>query len=787
MKMKKDFFIIKAVGFPVLSLLALLFVFWIGVSSFQGNSHEIFRQLYRTIAIQSVTDIEAAVRTGKTIEGFYGIDSLLHGTIGYIGENAQAAVTDASGRVIHSTFDMESVYTRLMREDNVQVSMEQGAHSREGAIVTADDYEILIQPIFGRDASQSGNLCIIYPAWNPELFAEQSDRMLVMTLIVAVCIMAAVFIWLFIQRRVGAALNGRLFAAVPALLLAVGILIQGAVSFFTYQAHYREMMLRSARITSLYMESLVSQVREKGVPYDRMHGLDVFFAEKLDYMPGLWDMKLVRVLADSQEVLARDNDYQISVPISEEGEQTNMRLDVTISRAYIVERMNETLLLSFIMLIICVVAVVEIMKLPEIIALRLSGDFAQPSHKQWEGTRSGLRLFSFLMYTAVYIVIPFSSMLVRQWRQTMFGLPLDVTAGIPMTVEILALMLGGLLCVVVFKRLNVKIGLSSFAALFIAANLACLLVDRPLPLAVLRFLSGIGFSGAMFTANYVISHYPRLEGVRSSALAGINAGLLGGIMVGGALGAVIASTMGILYCFIAAAGLCAVAGVVLLTIMPWKMLIEKHKESRRDVAAGIGRISVRSLLNPRVIAFFLLVMVPLSFGLMFIVAGMPVFAQAKGLSPLLLSCGFLANGIAGIYLGGPLLNMFTRKMTGSALVAATLILGGFAVGALFLPPTWLMLLLCAFLLGIFDGVGTPTVMLVFLELPGIKDMRMVDALAVESTIIRAVNILAPLAYGLIIASTANSEGAFAALGGAFIAAGLLYLIVGKTRQKVSLN
>ena len=601
-----------------------------------------------------------------------------------------------------------------------------------------------------------------------------------MTLVVAGCVMAAMLVWIAASGRAGGVLNGKLLIAVPVMMLMIGILIQSAFSFFSYQRQYREMMLQSAYTTCLYMESLVSHVHERGVPYDRMHGLDEFFADKLRHMPGLWDIKLVHVMADSRDVLVREDEYQIGVPISGGDGEINVRLDATISKQYIDGKMAETLLLSFISLVICIVAVIEITKLPELIMLRTGNGFEKTGTGQRAGIRIGLRLCSFLMYTGVYIVVPFSSMLVKQWRQGMFGLTIDVSAGIPVTAEIFALMIGSIVSAAIFRHVRIRGGLGMSLSLFIAANLICLLIADPYWLTALRFASGLGFSGVLYTLNYVVS-YGAFEGdERSSALSGINSGLLGGIMAGGSLGAVIASTMGVAMCFVVAASVCAAAGAIFYTLMPWRALISKQRETQPERPAESGRehaLILKSLLRPKALMYFLLVMAPLSLGLMFIVAGMPAFAQTSGLSPLLLSCGFLANGVAGIYLGAPLLKLLKRKLPGNALIAAVIVVGGVAIGIVVLPPAWLTLLICAFLLGIFDGLGTPTAMLIFLELPGIGAMRPVDALAVGNTIMRAINTLAPMAYGLIIAAAVGGTGAFAALGGAFIAAGALYMFV----------
>lgn len=763
---------IMTVIFPVLSLLALLFVFWISFSSFENNSYEIFRQSYRTIITQSVSDMESSLQNGKTIESFYAMDKLLTKVASYIRKDAQAAVTDPEGALLYSTFDMEELYTGLLQMENVKSQMAQEFPDRDDIVVTSGGFELMIRPIYDQQNRQLGNMCLIYPSRDPDFVPGFKRRILIMTLLVAGIVIIATIVFLLIQNRKPRV--GKRGAMIPVAILVMGIMIQSGISLFAYQEQYRDMMMRNARTVCTYIGSLISQAHDKGVPYDRMYGLDVFLVDKLNQTPALWDIKLVQVLADSQEILTRPSEYSISVPLN--GDNTLiMSLDVTISNQFMNQKMLEMLLLFLITLFTSIVAIIEIMRLPELVMLRVSGEFSKPEARQGTGVRSCIRMCTFMLYTGAYIVMPFSALLIREWRQPLFGLSLDVTASLPMTVEVLALMLGSLLSATLFKRWNVRVGLGLSFMLLIVSNLACLFAMSPLWLIVFRFLSGIGFTGVLYVSNYIVSYGSDGGSERAGMLAGINAGLLGGIMVGGSLGAVIAN-MGISICFMAAIGIFVATGLVLFALMPWRLF---SSQSESDEKTRARPRTLRTLFHPRLISYLLLVLIPLSLGLMFIVSGMPMFVQINGLSPLLLSCGYLANGIAGIYLGVPMLSFFQKRMTRDEIIVAALLLGGLAVGVLFLPLTWLMLLVCAFLLGIFDGVGTPTIMNDFLELPGIRDLRPVDALAIENTVLKAINSAAPMVYGLIISLAANGSFVFGILGGAFIVAGVVYFAINK--------
>ena len=92
---------------------------------------------------------------------------------------------------------------------------------------------------------------------------------------------------------------------------------------------------------------------------------------------------------------------------------------------------------------------------------------------------------------------------------------------------------------------------------------------------------------------------------------------------------------------------------------------------------------------------------------------------------------------------------------------------------------WFMLILCAFLLGLFDGVATPTVMNEFIKLPDMRGFRPMDSLITGNILMKIVNTSSPIAYGLIIAAATQSTAVFAIIGGMFAASGIIYLLISK--------
>ena len=186
--------------FAVFIAIAMSFVSWLIYAVFEENYREIKQQYYAVVSRQIVDDIENSVKNGKQIERFYGMDNVLSDMLELISTDTvpiQTAITDNSGNILYSSFatsEKKNEYYVLISDQHIQDNINFGNDESSFRIVESQEYEFMIQPLYGTDSSQIGSLLLFYKtaAIETELLPQKQSSNIATML----CISATVLILL---------------------------------------------------------------------------------------------------------------------------------------------------------------------------------------------------------------------------------------------------------------------------------------------------------------------------------------------------------------------------------------------------------------------------------------------------------------------------------------------------------------------------------------------------------------------------------------------------------------
>lgn len=774
--------------FAVFVTVAMLFVSWLIYAVFAENYRGIKQQYYSVVSGQIIGDIENSVRNGKRLESFYGIDAVLNDMLEMIGTDqvpVGTAITGADGEVLYAS-RTEVGSGAVLTGGAVRGQLISDGGDQAYRVVKSGEYEVMLQPIRGADQTRIGSLVLFYRSADidAELIPQKrrSDIAAMMCAGMTILFLAVYFLLLprgmtedcedgseaeRLRHRIRR--NRRLFF-VPAVAIMAGLLVQCAVSYNEYRLRYKEVMLRGAEGISEYIGSIVNELNEKGVPYERMDGLAEYLAGKVEESPLLWNVSVVSVYADTADILGNTGEYNISFPICGAETSANMRVNAEISRKYIDENMTDMLLVFIVTFAVALIMIFELLKLPDGIFTRISGAFRSSRKTQAGLIAPAVRLGAFAAYTGMYVALPFSSVLILQWNRSVFGLSVTFLSSLPMTSELLATMLCSLLLLPVYRRVRVKTVVTLSVLVTAAANILCFFAASPEYLILCRFMSGMGFAGIKYSLNTIVSEGSLTEEDTTHNLAELNAGLLGGITCGGTLGAVIAGAAGVRTSYWVAGILITAFLVIILALMPWS-LIAANMRGKKEGGKNPG--AVLTLPDSGILHYMLLAAVPMNFGLMFISAFFPGLVSSWGLPDVTTSYGYLLNGLVGIYAGPKLLGALSPKIGKPACVAAALSMGALSVFVLNIPLPSAAVLLSVAVLGLFDGFGTPAASDYYVNIPAVKRMGVSRGLSVLSVVGSVVQTFSPVLYSFILA---GGSGGMNAVGLIFLACALLFAV-----------
>lgn len=780
--------------FAVFVAISMSFVSWLIYAVFADNYRDIKQQYYAVVSKQIVEDIENSVKNGKTIERFYGMDNVLSEMLELISSDSvtvRTAVTDSNGNVLYTSYASEEKkdeYNAIIASEIVQQNISFPDENTSYRIVTSGEYELMIQPIFDSKGEQIGSMNVFYRSADidNELLPQKQSSNIATLLCVSATVLILMIYFLALPRSIADERDSgetaeiiqhkqrrNIFVfVIPVVAIMAGLMVQCVMSYNEYQKRYKDVMFEGATGISEYIGSVMDDLRDKGVPYHKMNGLEQYLAGKVDESPLLWNISVESVFADTSDLLEHASEYNICYTL-ETDEVSTVRISVEISKDYIDDKMMDMLLVFAVTFIVALIMIYELLKLPDILFSRLSKSYRSSSIQQSKSTASVVRLGAFIAYTGMYVGIPFSSVLINQWNKSVFGLSVTFLASIPMTAELLAIMLCSLFLLPLYKRINLKLVFIVSAGISAVANALCFLANSPEQLIVLRFVSGVGFAGIKYALNTIVSESSSDESDTTNNLAALNAGLLGGITCGGTLGAVIATAINVNTSYLIAALFIFVFIVIIVGFAPWK-LIKQNMSVEKEKAPDEKKTNVFTVIfNPGILRYMLLVALPMNFGLMFVVAFFPSFVTSLGLPDVTTSYGYLINGLIGIYLGPVLLNKLSKKLGKTACVVLSLVLGAVSVFILNINAPLVISLVSVALLGLFDGFGTPATSDYYVSMPVVKKLGVSQGLSVLSVVGSVVQTFSPLLYSVILAGGSLGINIMSIV---FIACAVLFLV-----------
>jgi len=796
------------ITFTVIAIISFLFMWWMSSSSFKSSYNEIKEQYYAIISEQVVNEVESSVKYGKKLDSFYNINSIFNQVGVLLSQEFKPLITNNNGEVLYTSFNNEpnkNEYLNALTQPNVAVKLKSQDQNKNYTTVAQGKYKIMIFPIHDKDEAYIGNFVLMYPAslGQGELQVQQNRTLQQSLVLMAVAVILLLLFFLLFPMETKDTGQGkekivaeqikkrRLLYAVPAIIVILGITVQSYTIYNQYRQEYRGALLEGARGILNYIDNTMTTLHQKGVPYDEMYGLEEFLADKVNETPILWDVRVNNVIYDTGSVLHRESNMSIMTPLKSDGGD-NYYIEVGISQDYLDREMRNMLLAFLGVIIIAGMMIFEIMRLPDIIILRnlakTNGGDAAP----YRSITVGLRAVTFMMFLGAYVSLPYSAIMIRQWGVSLFGLSTDVTASLPVTAELFAMMLFSLLFTRIHAFRQSKTWIFVSAGLVIFGNLLCTLAWSPLILIILRMVCGIGLAGLKTMINDIISYGYDNDERRGRNITEMNAGLLGGITCGGSLGAVIANSVGVSATFIGNALILVAFIAFTILALPWQLLrsnmTRELQNKIRDLQAKTKKLQtglgLKGFFQPAVWRYLILVTLPLNLGLMFIVAFVPSYIQKMDLPVLLISYGYLINGLAGIYLGPLLARYLTGKIGRSKCIFTMLVLGAASMVLLFISPGIAVILLSTALMGLFDGFGTPVSIDYFIDMPELKDkMNVTSSLAILSVLGNAVQMISPLIYGGVLLMLDTGVNSIAVLAAAYLLFAVLFIIPGRKKPK----
>lgn len=477
---------------------------------------------------------------------------------------------------------------------------------------------------------------------------------------------------------------------------------------------------------------------------------DLYAAYPSDYLPEDLEELHKDDFARLKSSTSQGNYLYVQLPITDDEDNIVGFVEVGTETTEITEA-NNALLRQLIVNVLAMTVVIILFAL-ELISY-VSGKRRYDIERAGEGGADTLppEIFRFIVFLVFFFtnltcaILPiYAAKIAGSLR--FFGMSSELLAAIPISAEVFS----GALFSAIGSGIIRKIGSRKaviLSSLCFTAGLAVRIVPNLWTLTLGSLILGMGWGIQLLMVNVQIAKLPEREKdtgyayYNIASLAGANSAVvLGGFLV-----------QWVSYPVLFAITACA---SVLLFIVSNRYLVTDDSAQTGDETEQEGqekRISpVRFIINPRVITFFVFMLIPLLIGGYFLYYMFPIIGSEWGLSDSYIGYAYVLNGLFAAILGKTSTEFFSRgNLKPIGLFLATVMYGG-AFFLVAVKQNILSLLTALVILGIADSFGIPLLTNYYTDLKAVEEYGYDRALSVYSLFENGAQSLGSFVFGIVL-------------------------------------
>ncbi|MFD2673206.1 MFS transporter [Marinicrinis sediminis] len=735
----------------------------LNISAFKKNYTESLTSNYAVLAEETVKKIEYAVKYGKPLTNFQGMEVLLQELKDRASEVEATHVVNTEGAVIYDEHGRGPADAGIDARMEPPVPLE----DQNFQVLKHDGNETIYVPIHDRTGEWIGSLAM---GLKPSLIAQEVNPymwklMIYLGLFAAAAVLLLV---LFLYRFSILSSDGSLKRAklLTVIFLIIG-LIQisfGVLNYTLLKDRYLETVKQNTSIVLNVIQQDIENVLSKGVSYQDIYGLGDYMNQMIDSIPEIERVSIMNTDFTTEE-LQTDTSYSVytyTVPLVPDAEQEVAYMAVVdVSKSYIASKTLNSMLDTGTMVIISFLLLVEITLILLILLYQRIQQHTDADRSAKTGAglmdRTIVRPLGFLVFASVYLSSAFIPVLMKDLYEPILGLSEDIVLGLPISAEMLMLAISSILAGYWIDKKGWK---PSFLTGMLTIGLGLLLSAIAWDALVFigaRAVVGVGF-GLTLMAMQAFTVTAPTEEAKNEALAALNSGAYAGINCGVVIGAMVADHLGFTQVFL--------IGVALSVLGFWfaaQFIVNTGKPVGPEPSSAVHRVPVqqdqmqqegsalrRFITDRSILFFFLLVIFPVAIGGMFLYYYFPLYAESVGTSPSNVGRAFLLNGLCIVFLG-PLLSKYAERYLGAKMamfVSGCITVLALAVFAI--SGSMLTAFVAVILLGIAEGFGITAQINYFTERPITTELGEGKAMGYYSLIENAGQMIGPLVFGLFV-------------------------------------
>lgn len=353
-----------------------------------------------------------------------------------------------------------------------------------------------------------------------------------------------------------------------------------------------------------------------------------------------------------------------------------------------------------------------------------------------------IRPLSFILSTGIFMSLTFIPIVMKDLYDPSYGISESIMIAIPISAEMLFAGVSKVGTGYMVDRKGWKANLLVGLSILFTGTVLSGLTSNPIVFIIARSIVGIGVGTVMISLRSFVNTAQTEEG-KSEGFVALNSGAVAGINVGVAIGSMLATKQGFSQVFYVASIILIIGVLFVIFLTKDTPLIIKGIHLKEESGSVLEFFT-----DKKVIAFFILILIPGYLCGMFLNYFFPLFAESNGISPADVGRAFILNGLCVIYLGPPLSKFFEKRFGNKKSLVGGVLLGAMALFIFATTANIKGAFITVILLGVMDSFGVAAQNNYFLSFDAVQKIGELKSIAFFELVGNLGEMIGPIVFGV---------------------------------------
>lgn len=674
-------------GSTLLLILVLLLSLMLNINTFRKNYEDVITSTISILADEDVRQIEYAMKYGKEIDNFSGMDKKLETFLKWREDIIEVNIYAFDGEIYykHGKTNKQYLTQAIILEYFFQFKPDEQVKS----INHGNEMHISL-PIHSADGAIVGGILVVVDSSNlnkeMKIFLVDNQFYIgVIGILSGLLILVLIIRKPLTNQRGEFNKKGLTRAVIIALLFSQ--LIYAGVTIYHFNNVYKENALSNAHTITQRVTGEISRLLSIGLRMEDLGGASEWLNEINETASVIDHIEINEIDA----VFSTDSETSVFEKLVLENGEVVGRVDTQVSEEYLRKAIGTLFLNSLSVLAISILLFVELIKF--IIGL-IEKTVVDYNEEQKALNDIGMiRFVTFFLLFSVGLSISFIPIISRQLYNPALGISEGISTALPVQAEMLFTSIFAIISGYISSKKGWRVSFFAGATMLCIGAFISGIASEIWLFIMARAFVGIGY-GLSWTSVTAFAGNWKDERLRTRGIGEVIAGIYAGSNCGVAIGAMMADYTSYNMVF----NLTVIATIFSMLLAA---VFVKNKIFEQGAQETISTMDF--LKDFKVSAFLIVIVVPAMVMAMFLAYFVPLYGREIDLSQSNIGQLFLLNGLMIVYLGPFIVDQLTAKFKSKRLIIISGLLRVVAIGLFAIRPGVVTLIIAIVILSVVDS------------------------------------------------------------------------------------